>query len=216
MAKQINWTNLTPSESRTLEQLEKAGKEIFEAPIEIESADQLHAMGLTWDQCRTWYFGTKRVTVHLTPSDEQTYRFLRDELRAKHRSEYRERRCMIPGKLKPLIPCPEKNSCKNCPYPQCRDSQLPDLSWDEYVDVMSGVAQVDPGFAQLERRMAIADAVKFIADQNPKFAQAIVLKEYYGLSVAEIAQKLNDTERNIYYYLSEAKRIGKQYKRDNE
>ena len=47
-------------------------------------------------------------------------------------------------------------------------------------------------------------------------AQAILLKEYYGLSVAEIAQKLNDTERNIYYYLSEAKRIGKQYKRDNE
>ena len=92
MAKQIVWKDLTPSESRTLEQLESAGKEVFEAPIEIESADQLHAMGLTWDQCRTWYFGTKRVTVHLTPSDEQTYRFLRDELRAKHRSEYRERR----------------------------------------------------------------------------------------------------------------------------
>ena len=34
--------------------------------------------------------------------------------------------------------------------------------------------------------------------------------------VADIAQKLHDTERNIYYYLSEAKRIGKQYKRDNE
>lgn len=151
MAKQINWTSLTPSESRTLEQLERAGKEVFEAPIEIESAGQLHAMGLTWDQCRIWYFGTKRVTVHLTPSDEQTYRFLRDELRAKHRSEYRERRCMIPGKLKPLIPCPEKNSCKSCPYPQCRDSQLPDLSWDEYVDAMSGVAQADPGFEQLER-----------------------------------------------------------------
>lgn len=216
MAKQIVWKDLTPSESRTLEQLERAGKEVFEGPIEIESADQLHAMGLTWDQCRTWYFGTKRVTVHLTPSDEQTYRFLRDELRAKHRSEYRELRCMIPGKLKPLIPCPEKNSCKNCPYPQCRDSQLPDLSWDEYVEAFADVAQTDPRFEQLENRMAIADAVKFIADQNPKFAQAIVLKEYYGLSVAEIAQKLNDTERNIYYYLSEAKRIGKQYKRDNE
>ena len=114
---------------------------------------------------------------------------------------------MVPGKLKPLIPCPEKNSCKNCPYPQCRDSQLPDLSWDEYVDAMSGVAQADPGFEQLEKRMAIADAVRVIADQNPKFAQAIVLKEYYGLSVTEIAQKLNDTERNIYYYLDQAKKM---------
>ena len=34
---------------------------------------------------------------------------------------------MILGKLKPLIPCPEKNSYKNCPYPQHRDNQLPDL-----------------------------------------------------------------------------------------
>ena len=139
-----------------------------------------------------------------------------NELRAKHRSEYRERRCMIPGKLKPLIPCPEKNSCKNCPYPQCRDAQLPDLSWDEYTDAMSSVAQADPGFEQLAKRMAIADAVKVIAAQNPKFAQAIVIKEYYGLSVADIAQKLNDTERNIYYYLDQAKNIGKQYKCDNE
>ncbi|MBR6028897.1 MAG: sigma-70 region 4 domain-containing protein [Clostridia bacterium] len=64
--------------------------------------------------------------------------------------------------------------------------------------------------------MDIADAVKAIAAQNPKFAQAIVLKEYYGLSVADIAQKLNDTKRNIYYYLDQAKKIGKQYKRDNE
>ena len=45
--------------------------------------------------------------------------------------------------------------------------------------------------------MAIADAVKVIADQNLKFTQAIVLKEYYGLSVVEIAKELNDTERNI-------------------
>ncbi len=62
----------------------------------------------------------------------------------------------------------------------------------------------------------IAEAVKAIAAQNPKFAQAIVLKEDYGLTVSEIAQKLNDTERNIYYYLEQAKRIGRQYKRDNE
>lgn len=123
---------------------------------------------------------------------------------------------MVPGKLKPLIPCPEKNSCKNCPYPQCRDNQLPDLSWDEYIDTMSGVAQTDPGFERLEMRMAIADAVKAIAAQNPKFAQAIVMKEYYGLTVAEIADRLKDTPRNIYFYLEQAKAIGKRLKHDNE
>lgn len=216
MSKQIVWKGLTPTESRTLEEHERAGVEIFEAPIEIESADQIHAMGLTWEQCRTWYFGTKRVVVHLTPSDEQTYRFLRDELRAKHRNEYRERRCMIPGKLKPLIPCPEKNSCKNCPYPQHRDNQLPDLCWDDYATTFSEVAQPDPEFQRMADRATIADVIKAISAQNPKFAQAIVLKEYYGLSVAEIAEKLDDTPRNIYFYLEQAKKIGRQYKRDNE
>lgn len=82
--------------------------------------------------------------------------------------------------------------------------------------MMSDVAQTAPGFELLEKRMAIADAVKVIAAQNPKFAQAIVLQEYYDLSVAEIAQKLNDTERNIYYYLDQAKKIGKQYKCGND
>lgn len=62
----------------------------------------------------------------------------------------------------------------------------------------------------------MAPLLALITAQSPKFAQAIVLKEYYGLSVAEIAQKLNATERNIYYYLDQAKKIGKQDKHDNE
>ena len=64
--------------------------------------------------------------------------------------------------------------------------------------------------------MAIAEVVKAIAAQNPKFAKAIMLKEYYGLSVAEIADRLHDTPRNVYFYLDQAKKIGKLYKRDNE
>ena len=43
-----------------------------------------------------------------------------------------------------------------------------------------------------------------------------MLKEYFGLSVAKIVQELDDTELNIYYFLGQAKKIGKQYKRDNE
>lgn len=68
----------------------------------------------------------------------------------------------------------------------------------------------------MEDRVAIADVIKAISAQNPKFAQAIVLKEYYGLSVAEIAEKLDDTPRNIYFYLDQARKIGQQYKHDNE
>ena len=216
MATRNTWTDLTPTEARTLAELESAGVEVFEAPLEIESAKRLHDLGLTWEQCRTWYIGTKRVTIRLTPSDEKSYLFLLGELRKKHRAEYRENRCMVPGKLKPLIPCPEKNSCQNCPYPECRDNRLPNLSWDEYVETFGDVARPDPEFQRAEDRMVIADVIRAISAQNPKFAQAILLKEYYGLSVKEVAAKLHDTERNIYYYLAEAKRIGKQYRRDSE
>ncbi len=81
---------------------------------------------------------------------------------------------------------------------------------------MSGAEQAAPGFEQLEKRMDIADAVKVIAGQNPKLAQAIVLKAYCGLSMAEIADRLHGTPRNVYFYIDQAKKIGKQCKRDNE
>ncbi len=81
---------------------------------------------------------------------------------------------------------------------------------------MSEVAQVDPGFERVENKMVIAEVVKAIAAQNPKFAQAIVTKEYKRLSVAEIADLLHDTPRNVYFYIDQAKKIGEQFKRDNE
>ena len=49
----------------------------------------------------------------------------------------------------------------------------------------------------------------------PKVNLLKPLKEYFGFSVPEIAKHLNETERNIYYYLSEAKKIGKQYRKEN-
>ncbi len=57
---------------------------------------------------------------------------------------------------------------------------------------------------------------KIINARKPKYLKAIVLKEFYGLSVEEIARLMDDSERNIRYYISEAVRIGRQYKQENE
>ena len=59
------------------------------------------------------------------------------------------------------------------------------------------------------------DVFKAIDAKNPLFTKAIVLKEFYGFSVDEIAEKLGTTKRNVYYYLDEAKKIGREYKEDN-
>ena len=37
-----------------------------------------------------------------------------------------------------------------------------------------------------------------------------------GFSVRETAAALGDTERNVYYYLDEAKRIAREYRRECE
>ena len=137
MAKEIVWESLTPEEARTLANLKNRGVEVFAAPILIEENEesrkrQFASLGITWAQVRTWRIGSEQVKVHLIPADEATYKMLLGNLRAEHRDKYRERRCLILGKLKPLIRCPECNCCTECPYPESRDKhKANNLSWEE-------------------------------------------------------------------------------------
>lgn len=45
----------------------------------------------------------------------------------------------------------------------------------------------------------------------PDIIRVIVLKEVYGYSVTEIAEEVGITERQVYYILNQAKKIGKEY-----
>lgn len=214
MAKEIVWENLTPEEAQTIADLEDRGEEIFAAPIEIEEDVELRQMqfaslGISWSQCRTWYIGSEKVLVHLTPADEPTYKFLLGELRARHRVEYRRKRCLIPGELKPLIVCPECNRCSECPFPEYRDQHhANELSWEELIGSgYEGTEHSDDP----DTRLTLEEACRIIDAKNPRYTKAIVLKEYLGLSVAEIARELDTTERNIRFFIDEAKKIGRQY-----
>ena len=208
MAKEIKWENvpLTSDEKRTLNELRNNGKEVYAAPIEIEHSSQLESLGISWSQCRTWYIGNERITVHLTPSDEETYRFLLGELRARHRNDYRNSRCMIPGKYH-LIRCPECNSCRRCPFPEYRDQRQPTvISWDEGIESesreMADLYEAKVQYEELRERMVRED---------PLIAQVFELKEGSGMTVREIAEILQITSRQVYYYLQKAKEIGRKY-----
>ena len=191
MAKEIKWECLTSDEAKTLNELRNNGKEVYAAPIEIEHSEQLVSLGISWRQCRTWLIGNERITVHLTPADEGTYRFLLRELYARHRDNYRQNRCMVPGKTR-LIRCPESNSCSNCPFPGCRDHRQPNvISWD-----------AKRQYEELRERMVRED---------PLIAEVFELKEGDGLSVKEIADRLGLTNRQVYYYLKKAMGIGRKY-----
>ena len=209
MAKEIKWENvpLTSDEKRTLNELRNNGKEVYAAPIEIEHSSQLESLGISWSQCRTWYIGNERITVHLTPSDEETYRFLLGELRARHRNDYRNSRCMIPGKYH-LIRCPECNSCRRCPFPEYRDQRQPTvISWDE------GIESQSREIADLyEAKVQYEELRDLMIREDPLIAQVFELKEGSGMTVKEIAEILQITSRQVYYYLQKAQDIGRKYR----
>ncbi len=220
MAKEFVWEDLTSEEAETLAELEESGKEVYPAPILIEHSEQLRMLGITWEQVRTWRIGNDAVKVHPTPASKEIYDLLLGDLRAQHRTDYRRRRCQIPGKLKPTISCPEHNSCAECPFPEYRDQHQPNtLSWElmvedsdeEFAYQDSGVEQLD---AKMDTAMALKAVLRAIAAKNPLYAKAIILKEYYSLSVDEIAEVLHTTKRNVYFYLSKARKIGKKFKEE--
>src|SRR5574344_1535696 len=190
MAKEIKWECLTSDEAKTLNELRNNGKEVYAAPIEIEHSEQLVSLGISWRQCRTWYIGNERITVHLTPSDEETYRFLLGELRARHRNDYRNSRCMIPGKYH-LIRCPECNSCRRCPFPEYRDQRQPTvISWDE------GIESQSREIADLyEAKVQYEEIRELMIQEDPLIAQVFELKEGSGMTVKEIAEILQITSR---------------------
>lgn len=204
MAKEIKWECLTSDEAKTLNELRNNGKEVYAAPIEIEHSEQLVSLGISWRQCRTWLIGNERITVHLTPADEDTYSFLLGELYARHRDSYRQNRCMVPGKTR-LIRCPESNSCSNCPFPGCRDHRQPNvISWDE------GIESESREMAELyEAKVQYDEIRELMIREDPLIAKVFEMKAGAGMTVKEIAELLQITSRQVYYYLQKAQDIGR-------
>lgn len=90
-----------------------------------------------------------------------------------------------------------------------------DLSWEALIESGYEESIEDPAMHQLEVKMELEDVCKMIDAKNPLYTKAIVLSEYYDLSVSQIAREMNESEENIRFYLNEAKKIGKEYKDKN-
>ena len=225
--KEFVWEDLTPNEESILAELRKNGKKVYAAPIEIEEnpesrVRQFASLGITWKQVRDYPLGTMKIKVHYVPADEATYRFLTNELGDKYREAFRKKRCLIPGTLKPLIRCPDENKCSACPHPECRDQQQAnEISYDAMIESgfetngVDGIVYEDPAFHQIEVEDELKAVIKVIAAKNPKYAEAIYKKEYCGMKVAEIAIEMETTERHVRFFISEATKIGMQYKKQN-
>ena len=60
--------------------------------------------------------------------------------------------------------------------------------------------------------MELEAVCKEIRAKDPRYLEAIVLKHYYQFTVKEIAEQMETTESNVYYFIGQAKMIGKAYK----
>ena len=211
----VTETTISFEEIEQATQFVKDGCVNYYAPIEIEHSGQLETLNITWNDCRTWHIGSERVTVYLCPADEATYRFLLGELRRKHRNGYRAGRCMVEGKLKPLIRCPESNKCSACPYgrkPEDREANI--ISWDGLIESGYEGEADNRMVEQLQAKLEYDEIRTLMDSKNPIIAQVFEMKERDGFSVSEIADRLHIKPRNVYYYLDRAKAIGKKYNKE--
>ncbi len=194
------------------------GETLYFAPVRVRTETDLKTFLV--DKTARWIlpFGKSsdkiKVLYFVTPNKEMAEDFW-VKINTEHSQEYRKRRCMIPGKKKPLIVCPDCNSCAHCPYPEYRDKhEMREIVYDEEIKVQRTRSTESPEFHMLELKWKIEGACKKMDEQNPLFSISIILKEYCGYTVKEIAFMLECTEYDVRYYLRRATEIGKEFKKE--
>ena len=194
------------------------GETVYYAPIEIRDKADLANYGISWDDCKTLHFGqSDRVIVYYFPTTNKKFADSQwADLNTAHSRGYRSSRCLVPGKVKPWIVCPDTNKCSRCPYHRNpEDRQASVISWDGLIESGYEPESEDRELAARLAWMEFEEVKKVMDRKDPNIARAIILKEMHGYDVSEIAAKLHLTERQVYYLLQQAKNIGKQYKEKN-
>ena len=194
------------------------GETLFFAPVRIRNESDLKTFMVDKTARWTLPFGHSalkyKVLYFMTESEEMSEDFWM-KINSEHSRENRLKRCLVPGKRRPLIPCPECNSCAKCPYPEYRDKhEMQEVVFDDEIKVQRTRSTESPDYHKLEVKWKIQGACKMMDEQNPLFAKAIILKEYNGYTVPEIAEILHCTEYDVRYYLRRAIEIGKEFKKD--
>ena len=115
------------------------GETLFFAPVRIRNDNDLKTFMVDKSARWTLPFGHSalkyKVLYFMTESEEMSEDFW-IRINSEHSRENRLKRCLVPGKRRPLIPCPECNSCAKCPYPEYRDKhEMQEVVFDDEIKV---------------------------------------------------------------------------------
>ena len=191
------------------------GEILYDAPYEIKNQADLDNFGITWNDCRTLNFhGSEKVTVFFIRTKNRALaEYLWSALDTQHSRGFASVRCMIPGKRKLFIKCPDTNSCAACPNKAKKRSPI--ISWDGLTE--DGYEPVE-GYTMSEQVEAklLYERIKAVMDaEDTRIARALEMKVLLGFSVKEIAAELGASEPRTYQLIARAKAIGKEYRANN-
>ena len=214
---ELQGSNNTQSEStfRHHTSIGANGEILYDAPYEIKNQADLDNFGITWDDCLTLNFhGSEKVTVYFYKTENRALaEYLWSALDTQHSRGFASVRCMIPGKRKAFIKCPDTNSCANCPNKDKKRSPI--ISWDGLTE--DGYEPVE-GYTMSEQVEAklLYERIKAVMDaEDRRIARALEMKVLLGFSVKEIAAELGASEPRTYQLIARAKAIGKEYRANN-
>lgn len=219
MAKKIivDSKDLSSEEIETKTILEENGKPVYYMPIEITNQEQLETLGITRQQCRTWRFGAEWKTVHLTPCSEEVFTVLSRDLWLQQTQEYRNNRCMVPGKQKPLIRCPEKNKCDSCPFGKSPWKRQPNIiSVDGLMEIGREPESTESAEQLVFQRMELLEIKVKMDEKDKRLFEIFVMVNLQDYKKNDIAAKYNISAKTVRKLINEMNEIIQQIREAQE
>ena len=209
----VELKDLSKEEIETKTVIENNGGTVYYLPVEIESLDQLETLGITRNQCRTWRCGSELKIIHLTPCSEEVFRDLSRNSWVHQMREYRNTRCMVPGKQKALIRCPEKNKCNSCPFGISQLNRQPSLvSLDELIDIDREPLYEESVDKLVYQRMELQELKSFMDEKNKRLFEVFVLMNLLGYKKCAVAKILHTSPKRIKLLIEEMNEISRQFR----
>ena len=205
--------DLSCEEVETKSVLEMSGETVYYVPIIIQIQDQLTTLGITKNQCRTWRIGSEWKTVHLTPCNKETYTLLTRDIWAQQIKEYRDNRCMVPGKVKPLVRCHETNKCDECPFGMSSWSRQPTvISLDELMDSRREPVNKESIDQMVFQRLELQDLKLVMDRKDNRLFRIFVMMNLLDYNKSEIAREFHVSRTNVNHLIDEMNEIIQQFR----
>ena len=191
------------------------GEILYDCPFEIESDEDLKCYGITAEDCKTIKFGSSdptRVWFFQTPN-----RRLADYqwtlMDSKHSRGYATARCMVPGKLKDFILCPDTNKCSQCPYGiKPEDKQPRTISWNKLIETGYEPEMGIPVEKQVLDKIEMEEFEQIMNAEDPRIWMAFAMKRFRNESAQAISKELKVSVPRVYQLLDKAYEIIRQNK----